>query len=397
MSFHVRVATAADHPQILRLIRHAFTTDLAQTFDDDRPTVPDERRLVAEAGGRVVGHVGVWPLGHWLGGRRVATGGVSAVVIDPAWRGRGVGTCLLTDALSAMRERGEVLATLFPLTRAVYRRLGWEIAGERPEWRLATDALAALPASDDVELVPGGDGDVDAMHDLETRVAPASQGMLDRPAEFARRALEPGEGHAIYLAHRDGDLVGYVIYAHASSSAPDELFTLRVRELVAADGAAELALWRLLGSHASGARTVSAVGPPAPLLELFLPERALQPAPAAWRWMTRVVDLRGVVEQRGWPGGVQVAIDLDVTDPLPATAAATAGRWRLEVVDGQATLTPGGDGRVRLDVGAAASLLTGWASPRTLAHAGRLHGPVSDLDGLQVELAGPTPWVRDFF
>lgn len=397
MSFHVRVPTAEDRPQIHRLIRHAFATDLAETFDADRPTVPDDRRLVAEADGRVVGHVGVWPLGHWLGGRRVATGGVSAVAIDPAWRGRGVGTRLLTDALAAMRDRGEALATLFPLTRAVYRRLGWEVAGERPEWRLATDALAALPAAGDVELVPGDHGALDAMHELETRLAPGIHGMLDRPREFARRALEPGQGHAVYLARRDGGLVGYVIYAHAASGAPDELFTLRVRELVAADGATELTLWRLLGSHASGAHTVSAVGPPAPLLELFLPERALQPAAVAWRWMTRVVDLRGVVEQRGWPAGVRMVADLDVTDPLPTTAATTAGRWRLEVADGHATLTPGGEGRVRLDVGAAATLLTGWASPRTLAHAGRLEASPSDLDGLDVALAGRTPWVRDFF
>jgi predicted acetyltransferase len=395
MSFHVRVPTAADHPQILRLIRHAFTTDLAQTFDEDRPTIPDERRLVAEADGRVIGHVGVWPLGHWLGGRRVPTGGVAAVAIDPAWRGRGVGTRLLTDTLAAMRERGEVLATLFPLTRGVYRLMGWEIAGERPEWRLATDALAALPAADDVELVPGGGDDVAAMHELETRMAPASQGMLDRPAEFSRRALEPGEGHAVYLARRHGELVGYVIYAHASSSAPDELFTLRVRELVAADGPAELALWRLLGSHASGARTVSAVGPPTPSLELSLPERALQPAPVAWRWMTRVVDAPGAVAARGWSPDVEVSLDLTLRDEhLPAND----GHWRLEIAGGAGRLHRGTDGGARLDVGALAALLTGWASPAMLAHAGRLRdADERTLAALTRATAGPVPWVRDFF
>jgi predicted acetyltransferase len=395
MSFHVRVPTAADQPAILRLIRHAFTADLAQTFDDDRPMVADERRLVAEADGRVVGHLGVWPLGHWLGGRRVATGGVSAVVIDPAWRGRGVGTRLLTDALAAMHERGEVLATLFPLTRAVYRRLGWEIAGERPEWRVATDALAALPAHDDVELVPGGEHDLDAMHELETRVAPASQGMLARPREFARRALDPGEGHAVYLARREGELVGYVIYAHASASAPDELFTLRVRELVAADGPAELALWRLLGSHVSGARTVSAVAPPAPSLELSLPERALQPAPAAWRWMTRVVDAPGAVAARGWSPDVEVSVDLTLRDEhLPAND----GHWRLEIGGGAGRLHRGTRGGADLDVGGLAALLTGWASPATLAYAGRLRdADERTLAALTRATAGPVPWVRDFF
>jgi predicted acetyltransferase len=395
MSLLVRTAVPEDHEQIFRLIKHAFVGNLAQEFDENRPVLSDDRRLVAEADRRVVGHVGVWPLGHWLGGRSVATGGVSAVAIDPAWRGRGVGTRLLREALAAMADRGEVLATLFPLTRGVYRRLGWEIAGERPGWRISTAALAALPVVADVEVEPGASRDVSALHELETRLAPQEAGMLERGEVFARRALDPGDDHAIYLARRGGELVGYVVYAHGRADEPGELFTLRVRELVAADAGAQRALLRLLGSHASGARTVTVVGPPTHALELELPERALQPDPVAWRWMTRVVDLPRAVEQRGFAPGTSCVVDLEVTDPL---LEANRGRWRLEVADGRATLTPGGDGHVHLDIGAAATLLTGWAGPRVLARAGRLSFEhEADLDGLTAALAGPTPWIRDFF
>jgi predicted acetyltransferase len=395
MAVLVRTPTAEDHPRIFRLVKQAFVEDLAQEFDESRPMLEDDRRLVAEADGRVVGHLGVWPLGHWLGGRRVATGGVSAVAIDPAWRGRGVGTKLLREALTGMAGRGEALATLFPLTRGVYRRLGWEIAGERPGWRVATAPLTTLPAAPDVEVVPGSGDDVGAMHDLETRLAPGTAGMLDRGEVFARRALVPGEDHAVYLARRGGELVGYVVYAHGSADEPGELFTLRVRELVAADGDAERALWRLLGSHASGARTARAVGPPTHPLELELPERALQPDPVPWRWMTRVVDLPRAVEQRGWAPGATCRVDLEIHDPL---MEANDGRWRLEVADGGATLARGGDGLVRLDVGAAAALLTGWADPRMLDRAGRLAAAGgTDLDGLTAALAGRIPWIRDFF
>lgn len=395
MTATIRPPTADDRPAVERLVAHAFFDDLGRTLDPDRIRPDDDRSLVAEVDGALVGHVAVWPLGHWLGGGRVPTGGVAAMAVDPAVRGRGVGRDLLRAALGAMADRGEALATLYPLTRGVYRRLGWEIAGERPTWRIATDALARLDADPTVALSPGTAGDVPELARLEARLAPGEQGMLARPERFARRPLAGNPDDATYLARRDGELVGYVVYAHAPSPAPDAMFELRVRELVAADGGAQRTLLRLLGAHVSGAHAVETVGPPVPLLELELPERALQPTPVTWRWMTRVVDAPAAVAARGWPDGIDVRVDLDLTDH---ELDANHGRWQLEVSGGEGRLVPGGRGTVGLDVATLAPLLTGWAGPRRLARAGRLHGADDgDLAGLERALAGPTPWIRDFF
>jgi predicted acetyltransferase len=396
LSFDLRIATPDDHEAIQRLVRHAFMTDLsAAPPDPERPTVPDERRLVAvDAAGQVVGHLGVWELGHWLGGRCVKTGGVSAVVVDPVWRGRGVGGALLRAGLDAMADRGEHLATLFALTRGVYRRLGWEVAGERPAWHLRTAALGSVPAARDVELVAATPGDVAAMAALEARLAPDTNGMLARGEAFARRSLVIDEGHAGFLVHREGELTGYVVLSHGRDEDEDALFSLQVRELVAADAASWTALLRLLGSHASGARTVALIGPPSPPWELLLPERALRADPGSWRWMSRAVDLAGVVAARGWPEQVETTVELLVTDPV---LEANAGHWRLSVAAGTGRLERGGAGDVRLDVGAATSLLTGWADPAALRQAGRLEGDARAVAGLAAATAAPTPWVRDFF
>jgi predicted acetyltransferase len=396
VSFDLRPAGPDDHEQIQHLVRHAFFSDLAAPGPEPgAPTVPDDRRLVAVADdGRVVGHLGVWELGHWLHGGRVPAGGVSAVVVDPTWRARGVGSALLRRGLAAMAKRGEHLATLFPLTRGVYRRLGFEVAGERPGLRLATTPLAALAPADDVELVVAAPEDVPAMAALEADLAAREHGMLARNPTFARRALQVEGEHAGFIAHRGGEPTGHVVLAHRRGDGEDELFRLQVRELVAADAPTLRALLRLLGAHASGARTVELIARPEPL-ELLLPERALHLDPGSWRWMSRAVDLPGVIATRGWPAGVRAEVDLEVEDPvLPDNA----GRWHLAVGDGRGRLERGGSGRVRVDIGALTSLLTGWATPGALDAAGRIGvADRRDLEALATLSAGPTPWVRDFF
>ncbi len=397
MTVTVRALRPDDREAATRLAYRAFSPTPGQPFDPERPSVPDDRRLVAELDGRVVGHLGAWEFGHHLGGRRVPTAGICAVVVAPEVRGRGVGAALLRAGLDAARERGELLASLFPLTRAMYRRHGFELAGAHPQVSLDTAALTGLPApADDVEVVPGSADDVAAMARLERELAPGEHGMLDRCEAFVARALTPGEHDTVVLARRGGELTGYLVYGHAPASGDDGFYRLEVRELVGRDADTLRSLWRVLGSSHTAAREVDVVLAPEDTLELWLPERAWRSRPTAWRWMTRLLDPAGAIAARGWPPGVEGTVELTLTDPVWPEHD---GAWELSF-DGQGggELTRGGTGRVAVDVGALASWSTGWASGSRLARYGRLHGATAhDLALLDAAAAGPTPWVRSFF
>ncbi|MTV24525.1 GNAT family N-acetyltransferase [Nitriliruptoraceae bacterium ZYF776] len=398
VSVTVRPLVADDREVVHHLALRAFSPTPGEAYDADRPRVDDDRRLVAELDGRVVGHLAAWALGHHLGGPPLPTAGISAVVVAPEARRAGVGGALLRAGLDAARGRGEPLATLFPLTRHVYRRHGFELAGTWPRVELAVAALTTLPRPEDlgapVTTTPGRDDDVAACLALEQRqVAEEAAAGLVRPPAFGRRALAPGQHGALVLAHRGDELVGYLAYDHAPARDPHELYRLEVRELVAVDAATRAALWRVVGSSASAARTVTATVAPEDPLHLWLPEQATTEVPTAWRWMLRLLDPAGAVAGRRWPEHLDVAVPLRIEGPDGATEDRV-----LELRDGTGHLGDGGDGRVEVDLAALATWFTGYQSATRLASVGRLRGATAaDLAALDAATRGPAPWVRSFF
>lgn len=398
MTVTVRPLTPDDHEVVHRLALRAFSPSPGEAYDPDRPRPDDDRRLVAELHGRVVGHLGAWPLGHHLGGRSIPAAGIGVVVVAPEARGAGVGGALLRAGLDAARDRGEPLASLLPLTRHVYRRQGFELAGGWPQIEVAVAALASLPApvevGEPVEVGPGTVDDVAACLALEQRlVADEAAGGLVRPEPFGRRALDPGKDRALVLARRDGELVGYLAYGHAEPRDDHELYRLDVGELVATDPGARVALWRVLGSSASAARSVTAVVAPDDPLHLLLPEQAVSLPRVPWHWMLALLDPPAAIAARGWPDHLDVAVPLSITSPDGTSASKV-----LEVRAGEGQLTPGGEGRVRVDLGALAAWFTGFQSGRRLASIGRLRdASTADLDALDAATRGPVPWIRTFF
>lgn len=369
----------------------------AVPFDPDRVYMPDNRRLVAADGDRVVGTLGVWELGQWWGGRCVAMGGVGGVAVSPTHRGRGVAHALVREALRAMRERGEWLSVLYGATQTLYRAHGYELAGLHPVMRVPARDLLALPRPQGLEITPLTEEDVPATVALVDEIDAGEPGGLRRSPAFAERALGFTADEHGFAVRRDGELVGFVWYEHRENEHEGSWFDLAVHNLAARDGEAERALWWLLGTSASVSGEVEYVAPPNDPLRLWLPERSLRLAGRPnWFWMLRLVDVAEAISGRGFPEDRRATIHLEITGD--EDLAANRGRFVLEVEAGRGRLTSGGDGAVRLDVGALAALYTGWASARMLAHAGRLDAEdPQDLRVLTDLFAGPTPWLRDFF
>lgn len=396
MTVAIRSMSEADREGAWRVRVGTFGADPEAPYDPGEHYVADQRRLVADEDGRLVGHLARWDLGHWFGGRRVAASGIAGVGITADRRRHGIGRRLLVAALEAARADGEPLASLFPATMPPYRRLGWELAGQWPARRIRLRDLHPLARPDDPpSLRPGTTADLGAVADMYERWAAGHHGMLSRSTTFTARVLAPEKGAVLWVAERQGECVGYLGYEHSESTAPHRGYDVEVAGLVGTDHDTELALWHLLASSSSVADSCTVVTPPQDPLTLDLPALDLHPDAEAMPWMLRLVDAPAAVAGRGWPAQVRVTVELDIADPI---LGHHAGPHVLELDGGEGRLQAGGAGRVRISIGDLSALYGGLFGPEVLASRGRLAGAgETELAALTAAFSAPTPWLIDYF
>jgi predicted N-acetyltransferase YhbS len=111
--------------------------------------------FVVERQGRIVSHVGLYPIETIVRGSEVPIGGIGAVATERAERGEGHMTRLLYRVIEEMRERGYCLSWLGG-DRQRYNAFGWERAGMTYELVFSLRSLdrSGVPAAEIVGRRP---------------------------------------------------------------------------------------------------------------------------------------------------------------------------------------------------------------------------------------------------
>jgi predicted N-acetyltransferase YhbS len=92
-----------------------------------------EQIRIAEVDGKIVSHVWVAERPVFYRGQVVLPmGGIGGVGTLPEYRGRGLATLLLEDAIAYMERKGHAISMLFTGINPFYAKLGW---ADFPEWR----------------------------------------------------------------------------------------------------------------------------------------------------------------------------------------------------------------------------------------------------------------------
>ena len=381
----VRDLAADDLDQVLDVRTRSFgplgEADRPGWYDFHQKLIPQRRCLVVHDGDRVVAAARAWDMRQWWGGRSLPMAGIAGVVVAPEHRGRGVGSLLMHALLERTVELGDAVSVLYPATLAVYRGLGWELGGAQHRVSVRTELLRRLGGREVPvrRAVPDDAEAIAAIAGTVHRQARAS-GPLDNAASEVRESLEDDDVFG-YVADD-----GYCLYGWHPGGA------LLVQELVAGSEQTARALWSVVGSGSSTAKTVHAYVDPRDPLVLLLgegPELGVEMN----RWMLRVLDLEAAVSGRGFPAGVSAQVPLVVED---AQVPRCSGSWLLRVSDGVGEVTEGGGDGVRLGANGLAALFAGGGMA-SLRLAGLASGGSPEQDALLDTAFAGEPYLLDYF
>ena len=206
-----------------------LTTERWLRYESDDYAFKRANALVAEVGGRVVGHVQLITRRLRMGRDvYVECGGIANVSTHPDFRGRGIATRLMEMALRLCSERGVPLSALFTgypgRPHRIYKRVGYGdtllthvLAAEVDE------ALEALAGEGGVRVEEAGAADVGELERVYEEAHRDYTGVAARPREYWVRKLlgnrpyyhtffhESPDAFVRLKALRGGEVVGYAV------------------------------------------------------------------------------------------------------------------------------------------------------------------------------------------
>ena len=254
--FTIRALTTDDLDQYNALLRYAFQVteqELMMTGwkDDDfvRSKFPILERadvLGCYDGDQLVSQFAVYPLQMNIHSEICSVGYVTSVTTYPEYSGRGLMRRLMYRSLVRMREKGQVLALLFPFSMPLYRKFGWEIISNKISYVVKDNQFVPQRKHEAPGYVRRVNWDNPGFIDLHLRFAMRTHGCILRSTaawdEYWRWEVED-TNVAVYYSTDDRPL-GYMVYIIKDD-------VMHIKEMIYLNREAKKGLWEYISAHYS--------------------------------------------------------------------------------------------------------------------------------------------------
>ena len=353
-------------------------------FDPNRNARLDPEQVhVIEEDGEVRASATVLPLESYVDGEPRPMGGISAVMVHPAYRRRGYAGELMLAVLRDMRERNVALSLLSPFAHAFYRVFGYELASEAIEYRLKPSDLSTSPEQSYLRDYREEDlPSLMVLYETEAR----RHALSVRRSEEHWRSNEVRRDRNIAVYERDGEVDGYILYKLSGWQEQDPRRTLRVDELVATTTRAREALYSFMAGLdplAYGIRHFTPRGEPLhPYLRSSYVDAKIEPDQ-----MLRLVDVEDALGYLQRTPEAPLVLDIS-DDVIPENAG------EYTIGDGKVIRGAEAADSVSLDVRRLAQLYAGYLPVRDFARHGLVEASSPEALGL-LEALFPVgdPWL----
>jgi predicted acetyltransferase len=356
-------------------------------------TFEPDRAIAAYDGDRIVGTAGILSLDLTVPGGILPAAGVTIVGVHPTHRRRGILRRMMRLQLDAIHARGEPIAILWASEGQIYQRFGYGLASlraginlerERSGFRLPhvpAGAVRFVEAEEAARLFP-------PVYEVERAARP---GFFARSPAYWETEVFPDPEHwrrgaskAFHVVHETaGETDGYARYRVRDDwDSAGSKSSVNVVELMAANPAARLDLWRFLFDIDLMARIETwNLATDDPLLLSVGEPRRLRMDIGDALWL-RIVDVAPALAGRRY--GADGRLVLEIADEF---CAWNQGRWALTVDNGVPLVEATVDAPdVACDVTDIAAAYLGAFSFAQLAAAGRVReqgaGGVARADAL---------------
>ena len=350
--------------------------DWQKYFDPDQNSRLDLGQVhVIEEDGEVRASATVLPLESFVDGEPRPMGGISAVMVHPAYRRRGYAGKLMRAVLNDMREREVALSLLSPFAHAFYRVFGYELASEAIEYKLKPSNLPTSPEQSYLRAYRVED--LSSLMTLYEAEAQEHDLSVSR-SEVRWRSVVSEKNRDVAVYERDGRTEGYVIYRVSGWQDRDPRRTLSVDEVVAGTLRAREALFSFMAGLdplVYGIKLHTSRGQPLhPYLKSSYVDAKLEPDQ-----MLRLVDVESALCYL--ERAPETPLVLDVRDD-----GITENHGEYTVAGGEVIRGAEAEESVSLDVRQLAQLYAGYLPAKDLARHGLVEASSPEALGLLEDL-----------
>ena len=396
--FKIRRLTTDDLDQYNALLRYAFQVteqDLMKAGWKDDEFIQSKFPILERAdvlgcydGSDLVSQVAVYPIQMDIYSIIVPIGCVTSVSTYPEYSGMGIMSRLLHQSLVNMKEKGQVMAILFPFSIPLYRKFGWEIISNKISYVIKDNQIPNRKRTSGgyVRRVDWNDPD---FMDLHMRFATQTHGCLLRNSaawDEYWRWEEEDTMVAIYYNAADRPL-GYMVYLIKES-------VMYIKEMIYLSREGHNGLWEYIRAHYSMIDEVRGNTYYNEPIAFDLEDGDIKESIRPYM-MGRIVDVEGFFRHyRCDPTEEDSCIEFEVEDRFlewnNRTFTVQFRGGRCEVVDGP------GDFHVRLEIGTLTTLLLGYKTATQLHRLERIQGNIESIQAMDEILMHECPYISDY-